>query len=333
MTLPLDDITGQAERIRRKLAVARLVDHFRDVSGAASHDYVLHPPLGLDAVRRFETTRRITLPEAYVRFVTKVGDGGPRHPGHTNDGLGAGPGHGIIPLEHEEHSWQETITPGEVTDDEWRSVFHGADRPDRDILARIQDAVLPVSEGGCGAFHGLILCGPLAGSVIHAMSDGDFLDAAPEIVADDFLAWYETWLDHVLGDGVPRAWRDPGRGPGQLFDDLEAGVADDTAARRKRFHLQLIGGLPGRGPEQIALLQEYRRTAGEERVRDHCLALLAQFDPEATRPLLDQASDALLIHILATRAPSLIPSFTDRLNQIHTKSQDLADAVDLIRHT
>ena len=47
--------------------------------------------------------------------------------------------------------------------------------------------------------------------------------------------------------------------------------------------------------------------------------------------LLDHATDALLIHILATRAPSLTPSFTDRLNQMRTKSQDHADAVDLIR--
>lgn len=330
MALPLDDIASPTERIRRKLAVARLVDHFRDVFGSASHDYILHPPVDIDTVRSYEARKKTQLPDSYVRFVTEVGDGGPRHPGHTIDGLGAGPGHGIIPLEHEEHSWQETITPGEVTDDEWRSAFHGADRPAREVLTRIQDAVLPVSEGGCGAFHGLILCGPLAGSVIHAMGDGDFLEPPPEIVADNFLTWYEAWLDHALGDGVPRAWRDPGRGPGQLFDDLAAGVADDTAARRKRFHLQLIGGLPGLDPEQIALLQEYRRTARDERVRDHCLALLAQFDPDATRPLLDNASDALLIHILATRAPSLIPSFTDRLNQMRTKSQDHADAVDLI---
>ena len=92
----------------------------------------------------------------------------------------------------------------------------------------------------------------------------------------------------------------------------------------------MIGGLPRLKPKRIAELRHHHATATDPRVRDHCLALLAQFDPDATRPLLDNASDALLIHILATRAPSLIPSFTDRLNQMRTKSQDHTDAVDLV---
>ena len=223
---------------------------------------------------------------------------------------------------------------GALTEDEWKHTFgrtKGLSRKAEDkLLDKVHRGVLVLTEGGCSDFHGLILSGPARGSVIFSTWEYDFPDGPPEIVGDDFLSWYEAWLDDILGDGVRKSWHAHGLGPRELFRRLGEAVADGTARRHSNLHLRMIGGLPRLKPKRIAELRHHHATATDPRVRDHCLALLAQFDPDATRPLLDNASDALLIHILATRAPSLIPSFTDRLNQMRTKSQDHTDAVDLV---
>ncbi|MDO5066712.1 MAG: SMI1/KNR4 family protein [Propionibacteriaceae bacterium] len=89
-------LTDPMERIRRKLAVARLVDHFREVFGAGGHEYRLGPPLSLKRVRQLEDKRGFTLPESYVKFVTEIGDGGLAADSPEEI---AGPGYGVIPLD------------------------------------------------------------------------------------------------------------------------------------------------------------------------------------------------------------------------------------------
>lgn len=76
MIFPLNDVADPMERIRRKLTVARLVDHLLEVFGAGGHDYRLGPPLSLARVQHLEDKRGFTLPDSYVRFVTEIGDGG-----------------------------------------------------------------------------------------------------------------------------------------------------------------------------------------------------------------------------------------------------------------
>ncbi|MDO5066710.1 MAG: hypothetical protein Q4D96_05485 [Propionibacteriaceae bacterium] len=335
----LDDIASPTERIRRKLAVARLVDHFREVFGTSHHDYILHPPVSIDTVRSYEARRGISLPEPYVRFVTEVGDGGAGRPGWTTEGFGAGPGYGLMPLEHEGWAREKKLMRcealiGSLSKTEWRRRFQAVDELDDEAADALSDSihhgVFTLTEGGCSDFHGLILSGPARGAVINSNWEYDFPDGPPEIIDTDFLSWYETWLDDILGDRVRKSWRDHGLGPRELFHCLKDDLADRTAGRHSDLHLQMIGGLPRLKPKRIATLREYHETTDDPRVRDYCLALLAQFDPDNTHPLLVDASDALLIHILTTRAPSLIPSFTDRLNQMRDSSQDLADAVALV---
>ena len=339
MTFPLDDIASPTERIRRKLAVARLVDHFRDYSGAADHDYILHPPVYIDTVRRYEARKQIQLPDSYVRFVTEVGDGGRGRPGYFHEGFGAGPDYGLMPLEHKDHGRRRKLMKrdaliGALTKDEWKRTFGStkglSDKAHDKLLDRVHHGVFYLTCGGCSDFHGLILSGPARGAVISSNWEHDFPDGPPEIVGEDFLSWYETWLDDILNDGVRTSWRTYSLGPRELFRRLGEAVADGTARRHSNLHLRMIGGLPRLKPKRIAELRHHHATATDPRVRDHCLALLAQFDPEATRPLLESASDALLIHILATRAPSLTPSFTNRLDQMCRQGQDHTDAVDLV---
>lgn len=339
MSFPLDDVASPTERIRRKLAVARLVDHFRDIFGARDHDYILHEPLELDTVRRYEARKHIQLPEAYVRFVTEVGDGGRGRPGYVHEGFGAGPAYGLMPLEHKDPGRRRKLMKrdaliGALTKDEWKRAFGStqglSQKAEDKLLDSIHRGVFTLTVGGCSDFHGLILSGPARGKVIDSNWEDEFPDGPPEIVGDDFLSWYEAWLDDILGDGVRRSWHAHGLGPRELFHRLAEAIADGTARPHSNLHLQMIGGLPRLKPKRLNQLRNHHATATDPWVRDHCLALLAQFDPANTRPLLGETSDALLIHILATRAPSLTPSFTDRLDRMRTKGQDHADAVDLL---
>ncbi|RRD50827.1 SMI1/KNR4 family protein [Arachnia propionica] len=337
MVFLLDDVADPMERIRRKLAVARLVDHLLEVFGADGHEYRLGPPLSLERVRRLEDKRGFTLPDSYVRFVTEIGDGGltKESPAET----GAGPSHGLITLDRRrwdrKKSTRREALIGSLTAEQWQERGRDLDELDDDAVYKLMrathDGVLEIGCGGCSDFYGLVVTGPARGSVISASWDHIPLDQCPRIVADDFLTWYETWLDDVLNGGVRRSWQDHGLTAGEMFRRLRQGVDRGIAGVTSNLHLRMMGDLPRLKPKRLATLREYHETTDDARLRDYCLALLAQFDPDATRPLLDNATDPLLIHILATRAPSLIPSFTDRLNRMRTKGQDLADAVDLIR--
>ncbi|GAA2522775.1 hypothetical protein GCM10010201_21150 [Pilimelia columellifera subsp. columellifera] len=159
--------------------------------GASSHRYQLGAPLSGAEVAQFEAAHRVRLPEAYRAFITTVGHGGPGRYG------GAGPYYGLLPLQRwDEALWQPRaegvlaapfrVDPGRSYQDWWPEVGLGEDdEPYTGVVA--------LSECGCGIMVVLVVTGPGRGRVAFTAE----FDEAPQYSHDDFLTWYEHWLDIV----------------------------------------------------------------------------------------------------------------------------------------
>ncbi|MGW0191010.1 SMI1/KNR4 family protein [Streptomyces sp. NPDC003362] len=154
--------------------------------GAATHRYVLEPPLPEAEIRAFEDAHGIDLPAEYRSFVARVGNGP------------AGPAHGLMPLTRPraeadddwavDDGWAEDRLPGRLA----------APFPLTEPLAGrinvptgdLTPGTLMLAEEGCGMYIRLILTGRHAGEIWRIDPDwGGFTPASP-----GFRAWYTTWL-------------------------------------------------------------------------------------------------------------------------------------------
>lgn len=200
---------GNDERlsaIRERLAWLGDNDGGATVFGASQHRWQLAPPLSEDRVAVFEKTHGITLPAEYRAFLTTVGGGG------------AGPFYGLAVLEALE---RDTMPSHHVTitdaDGDVLAEAGTGPRPAPDVRSsvarpfpltedwKLENGPAPIEAGtsvydgcvylceqGCGYFDFLVVKGEAAGQV---WSDYTAADGAMTKSADDFLSWYERWLE------------------------------------------------------------------------------------------------------------------------------------------
>jgi hypothetical protein len=190
--------------IRKKLDELNRLDTKRSIFDASRHQYNLNPPLAPERVVEIEQAIGISLPEQYRKFVIEFANGG------------AGPDHGIHPLER-------VVNPKLVS----RKVLESIARPfpvPRDVdamreLGWLPPGTLEVAEIGCGGAYHLVLSGADRGYVWVVNPDGDwspelsdeshlqgdtiesYLDAAinsPNALKLEFIDWYVKWLDDSL---------------------------------------------------------------------------------------------------------------------------------------
>ena len=83
---PLSD--AHAAYLKDLVKRAGKKDGTREIFGSSKHGYKLNPTVTQEEVRRFEARWHLTLPDEYVFFLTKVGNGG------------AGPYYGLYSLEN-----------------------------------------------------------------------------------------------------------------------------------------------------------------------------------------------------------------------------------------
>ena len=83
---PLSD--AHAAYLKDLVKRAGKKDGTREIFGSSKHGYKLNPTVTQEEVRRFEARWHLTLPDEYVFFLTKVGNGG------------AGPYYGLDSLEN-----------------------------------------------------------------------------------------------------------------------------------------------------------------------------------------------------------------------------------------
>lgn len=206
----MTDYSIQIERIKSKLLEAAKVDEGFKAFGASSHKYNIHKPAKIEEVNAFERKYSVNLPDDYKLFVLQIGNGGKSY---ANSG--AGPFYGIYPLGEgvdelvyentEKYVKNESILYPKMTNDDWEKVIEKIDDDnisDSDYekeLGRIFGGVLPIGSQGCSYLHGIILNGTYKGKVVNIDQE---LQKPHFTFEDNFLDWYERWLDEVISEDL-----------------------------------------------------------------------------------------------------------------------------------
>ncbi|WP_299607255.1 SMI1/KNR4 family protein [uncultured Aquimarina sp.] len=202
----MKDYSIQIERIKSKLLEAAKVDKGLKAFGASSHKYNIHNPVSIEEVNTFERKYSINLPDCYKSFVLQIGNGGKSY---ANSG--AGPFYGIYPLgdgvdelvykNTEKYIKNESILHPKMTNDYWSKVIEKieidniSDSEYEQELGKIFGGILPIGSQGCSYLHGIILNGTHKGKVVNIDQD---LQKPHFTFEDNFLDWYERWLDEVI---------------------------------------------------------------------------------------------------------------------------------------
>ncbi|MEU6050677.1 SMI1/KNR4 family protein [Streptomyces xanthochromogenes] len=168
-------------RLRRKLAAIPFQPLRSHSFGEEQHQFCLGPKLAETRITAFEAEHEIALPEAHRQFLMHIG------------GSGAAPFYGLMPLERcSLLVMNPSGGPGTPRG------FEGARPGDRG-----GDLFLHVIEMGCTDVCIIAVTGPLAGRVLTGNSDGCW---GPNVSsANDFLDWYERWLNHMSAGRDNRA--------------------------------------------------------------------------------------------------------------------------------
>lgn len=203
-------------------AIAHLASH--DPShrrfGARHHRYRVGPPIEADRLATIEAELDVRLPDEYRDHVTAISDGG------------AGPYHGLIPLDH---PIQVAAARGVfVPDAPGRALYHG---------------VVGLAHLGCGYVAMLVVDGWAKGQVwLDARGSGD--GVIP--IAAGFRDFYLEWIDTLAHNRMPRGFVTPGRCalPSALTAYLHSvedqqGVARDALSPAAT--LEALGAIPADG--------------------------------------------------------------------------------------
>ena len=167
----------QIQRIKEKLA--RL-------------GYRLRPPQTAAAIRAFESKHGVTLPEDYVDFLVRVGDGGAGPDGRLfpiQDYIDAGKPYFRI---REFYEFYECMGPvPEVVPLREGSEPPTADEPDN---CDLEDGFIELSNVRAHYSQGLVVTGKNRGKVWLVMLQ----EPGIMVTGQTFLDWYERWLDGEL---------------------------------------------------------------------------------------------------------------------------------------
>ena len=166
--------------------------------GADNHLFELNPVISQAEIAKFETKHRVTLPEDYKFFITKIGNGG------------AGPGNGLLPIE----KWSYGLRDVES---DFLSIpfFNGVEKNWR-MSSKLDDPYfsnkyvsgsIRISDYGCGIHYMLVITGNEKGNIWvddRANIDGIYKvyheDDEDNTKPETFESWYTTWLNTSISD-------------------------------------------------------------------------------------------------------------------------------------
>ena len=186
---------------------AKEKDELYKVFGADSHKYEINAPINISRIDAFEHYYGVQLPECYKSFLLHIGIGG-----RSYLNPGAGPFFGIYPfgenlndLIHsnvKKHLKKKCTLHPRITETHWDELtdpFYEDDISDKDyeeLNGTLYGGILPLGSQGCSFIHALVLNGPYRGMVINL----DRGELSPPKFSEDqnFLDWYERWLDEII---------------------------------------------------------------------------------------------------------------------------------------
>ena len=203
----MTDYIPQINCIKNKLLQAKEKDELFKVFGAGSHKYEINHPINISQIDAFEHYYGVQLPECYKSFLLHIGSGG-----RSYQNSGAGPFFGIYPfgenlndLIHsnvKKHLKKECALHPHIAETQWDELtdpFYEEDILDEDyeeLNGTLYGGILPLGSQGCSYIHALVLNGPYRGMVINL----DRGELSPPKFSEDqnFLDWYERWLDEII---------------------------------------------------------------------------------------------------------------------------------------
>ena len=190
----------QVDRIKIKLEGALRKDADLLVFGASSHKYKVNEKLTAKELADWQEKHNVTLPEPYAQFLTKVGNGG------------AGPYYGMYSIE-QATSYTDAnalatkcVLHPRMTKEEWNhlteSLISDEDISDLEYDAArdmVMGGMLCIGTQGCEYDMYLVLEGTHRGKIVYT---SDFYPDRPFffVYEDNFLDWYERWLDEIILD-------------------------------------------------------------------------------------------------------------------------------------
>ena len=147
-------------------------DPNHQIFGASKHKYKLNPPIPLTEVRKFESRYHLTLPEEYVFFLTRVGNGG------------AGPYYGLYPLEDlpkyteylDSYDDKDTVALPAFIDrnlgkDDWAQAMNDTEQADDEeydtIMKQVCSGLLVIGTQGCTYDNLLMWKGSETGNIVY----------------------------------------------------------------------------------------------------------------------------------------------------------------------
>lgn len=155
--------------------------------GALGHRYEFNPSISIDKVREFEAASGLTLPEAYVLYLTQIGNGG------------AGPDYGLFPLEKIKAIYdpdEEIFLDKKDIDEEWaemcRAYDESLENDDGEYLRierRTFNGSVIIGTPGCTMYTILMCKGKNYGKV--GIIDSDMVEECPPQVFDQT---FEEWI-------------------------------------------------------------------------------------------------------------------------------------------
>lgn len=175
------------EEIKFLAAKARERDPKFHRFGALSHKYEFNPPIEIAKIREFEKGSGLTFPDAYVIYLTQIGNGG------------AGPNYGLFPLEKVQGFYNpevEIFLDRTDIPNVWEEVcrvYDEAFENDSDEYLKIEERVLNgsviIGTPGCTMYTILMCAGENCGKI--GVVDLDMEEYAPPSLSDQT---FEKWI-------------------------------------------------------------------------------------------------------------------------------------------
>lgn len=210
-----EQIEAQLNRIKHKVALLRKLDTDYSLFGAFKHRYKLNPVLSVQEIQLFENAHKVKLPEEYVAFLTKVGNGG------------AGPFYGLEPFENALFDdldykrtdsllnpakpflhttyWNSEFKPtGDMSENEEAYSQQLAQFEERYFDKELVNGMIAICNYGCGVRINLVVNGREYGNIWtdDRANDGGIYPSGETGSSNSerltFFNWYELWADNCL---------------------------------------------------------------------------------------------------------------------------------------
>ncbi|WP_410880235.1 SMI1/KNR4 family protein [Myroides sp. DW712] len=298
----------QLKRIKEKLAQSKILDGEFAVFGADSHGYEIGDCATIEAVQAFEQKNNIKLPEAYVAFVTQIGNGNPDEEAYM--GSAAGPYYGIYPLgdgiedllagDAKRYLSYPCLLHPDMTEETWQALTSGmyeedlSDEAYEAIVGPLFGGLLPLGTQGCAITTCLVLNGPYWGRIVYLNDDYKPVFA----YETHFLDWYERWLDEIIsGELVAEhaGWFGYKRGGTAAF--LWSAFQNSTEEKEQVEYLE---GLISKKDIQEEIIQALIETIPQATtaVRQQLISILAKVDYSKSLSFLEEEVKENLLFVL-----------------------------------